>query len=203
MRTEAIVVFVLVAATPAYASKSCMTMAEARQQFATTHLYWHGPGHCWDATAPQHRLVHRVRTREDRPREDRPIVDQPREDQARADREARPDDRLTIARESKWRNAMSEMLPGDTSMEAAGAPASGASSELPRTDWLDRWVDIAQVTSSMLDRDEEPADIMLVAGSKTGASITPAHLIAMFIIIVMTLASIELLFRNFIRDWRR
>jgi len=202
MRTEAIVVFVIVAATPAYASKSCMTMAEARQQFATTHLYWHGPGHCWDATAPQHRVVHRVRTREDRPREDRPIVDQPREDQARADREARPDDRLTIARESKWRNAMSEMLPGDTPVEAAGAPAFNAAGP-SRTDWLDRWVDIAQVTSPMLDRDDEPADIAPAIMSKAGAAVTPVHLIVMFIIIVVTLASIEMLFRSFIVDWRR
>ena len=52
MRTVVIVVFVLVAATPAYASKSCMTMAEARQQFSTTHLYWHGSARCWDDAAP-------------------------------------------------------------------------------------------------------------------------------------------------------
>ena len=51
MRTAAILIFVLLAASPAHASKSCMTMAEARTQFATSHLYWHGPNHCWDATA--------------------------------------------------------------------------------------------------------------------------------------------------------
>jgi len=37
-----------------------MTQAEARQQFATSHLYWHG-SHCWDAMTPSRRVVHRVR----------------------------------------------------------------------------------------------------------------------------------------------
>jgi hypothetical protein len=37
-----------------------MTQAEARQQFATSHLYWHG-GHCWDAMTPSRRMVYHVR----------------------------------------------------------------------------------------------------------------------------------------------
>src|ERR1700742_3688213 len=61
MRAATIVVLVLVAASPSHASKSCMTMAEARTQFSTSHLYWHGPNHCWDATAPQHRIIGRVK----------------------------------------------------------------------------------------------------------------------------------------------
>jgi hypothetical protein len=198
MRTEAIVVFVLVAATPAFASKSCMTMGEARQQFATTHLYWHGPGHCWDATAPRHRVVHRARPTADQAREDRPREDQPRQEHA-----ARQDDRVASSSEPNWRNAMSEMLPGDAPVEGAGAAVSGAAREPSRTDWLDRWVDIAQVTSSVLDREDEPADMTPTVESKAVAAVTPVHLIVMFIIIVVTLASIEMLFRSFIVNWRR
>ena len=43
MRVAVIVVAVLVVTTPSEASKSCMTKAEARQQFGSVHLYWHGP----------------------------------------------------------------------------------------------------------------------------------------------------------------
>ena len=64
MRTATVFIFVLLAASPAHASKSCMTMAEARAQFATSHLWWHGPNHCWDATAPLHRVVRRVKPKE-------------------------------------------------------------------------------------------------------------------------------------------
>ena len=39
-----------------------MTRAEARQQFPTSHLYWYGRGHCWNAMTPsRRRVVHRVR----------------------------------------------------------------------------------------------------------------------------------------------
>src|SRR5882757_7233452 len=44
----------------AYAS-SCMTESEARRVYSTSHLYWHGADHCWDATP------NRVRN-SDRPR---------------------------------------------------------------------------------------------------------------------------------------
>jgi hypothetical protein len=32
------------------ASSACLTQAEARQMFRTSHLYWHGKDHCWDAS---------------------------------------------------------------------------------------------------------------------------------------------------------
>jgi hypothetical protein len=50
MRVAMCIVAVLVVTTPSEASKSCMTKAEARQQFGSVHIYWHGPAHCWDAT---------------------------------------------------------------------------------------------------------------------------------------------------------
>ena len=84
MRVAVIVVGLVVVSTPSQASRSCMTQAEARQQFATSHLYWHG-SHCWDAMTPSRRVVHRVREN--------------------VQLEAQHD-----APEPKWREAMSEML---------------------------------------------------------------------------------------------
>jgi len=182
MRTVVIVVFALVAATPASASKSCMTMAEARQQFSTTHLYWHGSGHCWDATPPRHHLT-RVKPDEDqKPRRDSqpPLVEEP-----------------------KWRNAMSEMLAADTPTEASSEPTSIAAIEIPRLDWLDRWVDVVQVASPSILSKDEPADISPSAGRKADPTITPVGLILMLTGLLVTLAVIELLFRTFIHDWRR
>src|ERR1700758_3230634 len=114
MRTAAIFLFVVLAASPAHASKSCMTMAEARAQFATSHLYWHGPGHCWDATAPQHRIVRRVKPKEPQ---------QAARDDAAPDVAAQDEGSVPARGEPKWRNAMSEMLPIDGPGIAAGAPA--------------------------------------------------------------------------------
>jgi hypothetical protein len=51
MRVALIVVSMLVVATPSEASMSCMSKAEARQNFGSVHIYWHGADHCWDATS--------------------------------------------------------------------------------------------------------------------------------------------------------
>jgi hypothetical protein len=48
-RTIAIVVIVI-APMQAAAAASCMTKSEARRVYSTSHLYWHGADHCWDAT---------------------------------------------------------------------------------------------------------------------------------------------------------
>jgi hypothetical protein len=183
MRAVVIVVFAVAVAAPADASKSCMTMAEARQQFATSHLYWHGPGHCWDATPPRHRIVARVKPRED-------------QQSPRIDREVN-------SKEQRWRNAMSEMLPGDGRSETSSAPPSFAVSEPLGVDWLDRWVDVAQVASPIIfDRTQGVEDISPTAGRRFDPVITPMRLILMFIGLGVVLVIIELMFRNFVHDWR-
>ena len=90
MRVAVIVVGLVVVSTPSQASRSCMTQAEARQQFATSHLYWHG-SHCWDAMTPSRRgVVPRVRENVQREAErDAPEPNNP---------------------EPKWRETMPEML---------------------------------------------------------------------------------------------
>jgi hypothetical protein len=57
MRIVAIAVVVLLWPAFAQASKDCMTKAEARKIYRTSHLYWHGKGRCWDASPrASHRL---------------------------------------------------------------------------------------------------------------------------------------------------
>src|SRR6266852_1036661 len=63
MRVAVVVVFVSVLSTPSEASQSCMSKTEARQSFHSSHIYWHGADHCWDATpirrhGGQHRAHH-------------------------------------------------------------------------------------------------------------------------------------------------
>jgi hypothetical protein len=42
--------FCLIAALIPAQATACMTYAEARQMFRTSHLYWHGKDHCWDSS---------------------------------------------------------------------------------------------------------------------------------------------------------
>ncbi len=186
MRIVVIVVFAL-AAMPAHASKSCMTMAEARQQFATSHLYWHGSGHCWDATAPQHRVA---RTK---PREDR----QARQEKREADSADAAD-----SKEPGWRNAMSEMLPGESLFDKQTLQTPLAVIEPLRLDWLDRWVEMAQATSPDKVVDTAESAAIPSAARNVDPMITPVHLILMLFGLLMTLAFIELLFTSFLRDRR-
>jgi hypothetical protein len=192
MRTAVIFLFVLVTASPAHASKSCMTMVEARTQFATSHLYWHGSSHCWDATAPAHRIVRRVKPKEP----------QAESDNATPDTAARDDGTVPAKRETKWRNAMSEMLPADTPNIASAAPSLPAIATTGMN-WLDRWVDVAQIAPpSFLRRTPELAatEISPAAREKPDPMVTPMRLILVFLSIVVILAVIELLFRNTIHE---
>jgi len=190
MRTAVISVFVLLAAPPAHASKSCMTMAEARAQFATSHLYWHGPNHCWDATAPLHRVVRSVKPREQHAQDDN----------AAPDVAAQDDGAVPAKREPKWRNAMSEMLPVDApGIAVPSLPAIAATG----MNWLDRWVDVAQVAPpSFLRRSPQlaAAEVSPTTGQKADPMVTPVRLILVFLSIVVILAVIELLFRNTIHE---
>ena len=89
MRVALIVVSMLMAATPSEASKSCMSRTEARQHFGTVYIYWHGKGHCWDATPP--RRYHQIRkVQRQLQRKAQRQVDQP-----------------------KWRDSMSKMPPNE------------------------------------------------------------------------------------------
>jgi hypothetical protein len=65
----AVIVVLLVVTTPSEASKSCMTMTEARQHFGSVHIFWHGKDHCWDATpTSRHHQIHKVQKKIDEPK---------------------------------------------------------------------------------------------------------------------------------------
>lgn len=131
MRVAVIVVTALAATTPSEASQSCMSKSEARQHFASAHIYWHGPDHCWDATAPRHRQI-QVRQRP-------PIPEVQRQS------------------ESRWHDAMSAILPDGEPWDFAG---TAAPSDIERKGidavigmlWADRWVDIAASPSPLVAR---------------------------------------------------
>src|SRR5216683_1204507 len=85
MRVAVFVVFVSILATASEASPSCMTRTEAHRHFGSAHIYWHGAGHCWDATSTrQHHQVHHVReksthhVREKTEHQAKPKIDHPR-----------------------------------------------------------------------------------------------------------------------------
>jgi len=59
----------LVATTPSEASQSCMSKTEARRQFGSVRIYWHGQDQCWGAkpTRRDHQ-IHKVQRTIDRPK---------------------------------------------------------------------------------------------------------------------------------------
>ena len=54
LQASGVVLFVAFIAwsVPARATPSCMTYAEARAAFHTSHLWWHSMRHCWDDRGP-------------------------------------------------------------------------------------------------------------------------------------------------------
>jgi hypothetical protein len=179
-------VIVVLVAVPSHASKSCMTQGEARAQFRTAHLYWHGPDHCWNATAPRHGLVHHIEQSDHR--------------EAQAEQPKKP--------ESKWRDAMSEMLTDGTSAATPvfrTTPLADDASEAPSAgvNWLDRWVDVTQVVpSAVLALGPDALENTPAAGLKVELLVTPTRVIFAFLALVLTIAVIELIFRSTIREGR-
>ena len=109
---------------------------------------------------------------------------------------------MPAKREPKWRNAMSEMLPVDTPSVASALPSLPAIATTG-VNWLDRWVDVAQVAPpSFLRRNTEAvaAEVSPIASQKADPMVTPMRLILVFLSIVVILAVIELLFRNTIHE---
>jgi hypothetical protein len=199
MRVAVVVVTLLVYTSPSLASESCMSMAEARRQFPNIHIYWHGPGHCWDGTAAaaQHQRIHRVQRggpiREVQQKEVQQKVDQANTDQPATD-------------QSKWRDAMSALLPDgglahwlESSMDAQRDGNNDAADGAP---WKDRWVDIEQspVVARWIDVPQvapPPA-----AESRPVLMITPGGVVLVCIVFWLALATVMVLFGGTIRQRR-
>ena len=188
MRVAVIVVGLVVVSTPSQASKSCMTQAEARQQFATSHLYWHGSGHCWDAMTPSRRVVHRLREN--------------------VQREAQRDAPEPNNPESKWREAMSEMLTDDPPPALRSPPESSWAYDAneapsPSVSWENRWVEIAQINATFASDKADQEDASPNGPHRIEPMFTPMRLLLAFLALALTLALIETLFRSTIYERRR
>ncbi|HMH98494.1 MAG TPA: hypothetical protein VK577_18245 [Bradyrhizobium sp.] len=161
MRVALIVVSMLVAATPSEASKSCMSRTEARQHFGTVYIYWHGKGHCWDATPP--RRYHQIRkVQRQLQRKAQRQVDQPR-----------------------WHDSMSKMPPNEEPVQKSWVNR-WVDIEPPQLPMVERRADIAQPADIM-----QPADITQpepLPIRKPGPMVTPGGVVMVIIIILLTLA---------------
>ena len=212
MRVAVIVVGLVVVSTPSQASRSCMTQAEARQQFATSHLYWHGR-HCWVAMTPSRRVVHRVPENVQRVAmtPDRRVAYRVPENVQRV---AMTPDRRVVHRvaenvqreaqrdpaEPKWREAMSEMLtanetPSPSANSANEAPSPSVNSAIeapsPSVNWENRWVEIAQVPTLAGDKAAQE-DAAANATHRIEPMLTPMHVLLAFLAIVLALITAAL-----------
>jgi hypothetical protein len=153
---------------PSQGSTSCMSQSEARQHFGSVHLYWHGPDHCWDAAPGRHRIIGRNRSN--------------------ADRQAQRG-----SHRSDWREAMSEMLPGDAPVQVSDAGAAGGAAA---ANWLDRWIDIIQVVPRPpTERQGEPATASPVPEPES-TGMPHFVVILAFFAFLLIFATIEILLRK-------
>jgi hypothetical protein len=199
MRVAIIVVAVSLASLPALASPSCMTQSEARQKFPNSHLWWHGPNRCWDATASRARLAQRIRARETRQavREAEP--------EREAVEEKKPS--RSAASDSKWREAMSKARPEDlvasTSVAAASAQAevtlvAPATTDPPHADWRERWVEIVQRVPPIVG-EAGPADLAADARAAEPL-VTPTRVMLALLVLLLAFGTFELVVRRPGRD---
>ena len=178
MRVAVIVVTMLAVTTPSEASQSCMSKTEARQNFGSAHIYWHGPDHCWDATPSRHRQI--------QARQKPPIQEVQRQS------------------EPKWHDAMSAMLLDD---EPGKILRTATSLDIERQDddavigmpWADRWVDIGPSQSPLVARRVRVVQLSRPPDSELKSVLmVSAHdmLVLAFIAFVLTLGSVGVLYRH-------
>ncbi|MGO8913119.1 MAG: hypothetical protein ACLQDM_27870 [Bradyrhizobium sp.] len=102
------------------------------------------------------------------------------------------------AQEPKWRDAMSEMLPDQA--KALGADSRQRYSDKNNTsNWLDRWVDVAQVGPPPVTELRPGLIVPLPAVErKSEPMISPRIVIFVCFGFILILAAVELVFRNLI-----
>jgi hypothetical protein len=177
MRIAVIIVAMSVVTTSSEASQSCMSKTEARQHFQSVHIYWHGQGHCWDATPAQ---LHRIRAVQLRTpiREAQPKIGQPKIDQP------------------EWRNSRSEILAGDgvvgSSAVSTGARHDG-NEDPAGTPWADRWVDVEPSPLGVRRVDIAPVAPAAIIEREAEPLITLRGVALMCIAFVVMIATIKIL----------
>lgn len=205
MRIAVIAVAIAVVSSPSQASPSCMTQAEARKHFGARHLYWHGPNRCWDATPGRRILAQRARMKE------RPLVERDAAQQIKVQETGSPEKKPLERKppgwthESRWREAMSKMLPEDLAAMQPPARVLAGSDPVrmppPGMNWRDRWVDVAQRAPPVVNT-SSPVELSTAAAASVEPMVTPTRVILTFLAVLLTLAVIEILFRVSNREWR-
>ena len=170
MRVALMVGSVLALTASAQASSSCMSKSEARKHFGSLHLYWHGPDHCWDATAGRHRLVRKNQTNLDRAVQ-----------RGRA--------------HSDWRQARSEMLPDDGPVDVPGAQIASSVAAVGAS-WLDRWIDIVPVVPQLRAESGSAVASPALASESDSSGMPHFVVVLAFFAFLLIFATIEILFRN-------
>ena len=192
MRVAIIAAAIALASSPALASPSCMTQSEARTKFPKEHLWWHGPNRCWDATPPsRRRLAERNKAREQRAVQVAPQATR----ETQAARETR-DEKKSWPHAPRWREAMSRMRPDDLP-DAAVSASAGASVDAaaaPRTNFWDRWVDIAQRVPPEAAR-PQPGDVAADARAAEPV-VTPLRVMLALLVLLLALGAFELMVRR-------
>lgn len=199
MRVALIVVAVAFVASPSHASPSCMTMAEARAAFPGKHLWWHGPNKCWDATPGRRQLAQRIQARQTQQSQrevqtagrDRPV-------EVAAPEQNKPQN---WSHESRWRDAMSRMRPEDDAALQSSARASEAPAA-PRVNWRDRWVEVVPRVPPAAVK-PGTVELSTAAAPVVEPLLTPTRAILALLAVLLTLATVESVFRSTIRDWRK
>ena len=99
---------------------------------------------------------------------------------------------------SRWRDAMSKMRPDDVPGRTASARAEASVEPLeppaPRTNFWDRWVEIAQRAPPIVDR-AGPADLVADA-SAAEPIVTPMRVMLALLALVLAFGAAELLLRR-------
>jgi hypothetical protein len=177
MRVAAIVVL-LVVTTPSEASKSCMSSSEARQHFGSAHIYWHGKGHCWNATpSRRHHRIHTVRN-ETRIHSVEKKVDEPMVDD-----------------EVRAQKAMPVMLLDEAPAQTRPVP----------TLWVDRWVEIQPRQAPIVVRQADTVQGAPPMVIEPEPMVTSRGVLMVIISIAVSLAIVDVLFGDVIykRPMRR
>lgn len=177
------------------ASPSCMTQAEARAKFPTQHLWWHGANRCWDATPGRRQLAKRIESRKQAEAE--PETKAVREATVR-ETPAPEEKKAVVSNERRWRDAMSRMRPEDFagSVGSARAEASADPSgtpAVPRVNFFERWVDIAQSVPPIAGK-AAPGDLAADARAAEPL-VTPTRVMLGLLVLIMSLGLFELLRR--------
>jgi hypothetical protein len=159
---------------PAQASGMCLTKAEARQMFRTSHLYWHGKDHCWDASpvAARHAsIAYSVRHRDTRTLP--AITAKPSNQPAKTDEPPAQ----TTSGQLQQASVLPELRQWSDTMAMAGS--------VETTPWIDRWPD---------QPIKPPSRPVITEAAANAALVTPRGMVAGIMILVLSLAIFEVLF---------